>query len=549
MSGILGTAISGLMAFQRSLDTTSHNIANVNTEGYSRQRTELSTMPAQFSGAGGYMGAGVQVTDITRSYDQFISAQLRSSASGFGEADKLQSMARQVDFIVADDDSGLASSLSAFFKSVNDVAGDPTSIPIRQVMLGEADSLANHFNMMAGQLDSLRNQVNVDMQSMVNEINLLASGIADLNKRIASDIGQSSGSSMPNDLLDGRDLMLQKLAKLTNVSAVDQQDGTVSVFIGQGQSLVLGMNVSPVSLKPSNSEPERQQVFIGDQNVSKFITGGELAGVMRFRDEILNPAQQQLGLVAAGLSVQFNALHKQGSDLNGDGGLDLFSMGTPEITVIGDDTFPGGGAVSAVFDPATINQLQASDYRLDYIGGSYSLKRLSDNVNIPISGTFPETVGGIEIDVTTAPTGDASFLIRPTYNAAKNINTEIKDPALIAAAEQVPPGGTALPGDNRNALKLADLESGAFMTGGRSLTQTYGQLVSQIGVAAHSANVSRSAQEILFNRANQARENLAGVNLDEEAANLIKYQNSYQAAAQAVNVARTVFDTMLNAFR
>ncbi|HBA67543.1 MAG TPA: flagellar hook-associated protein FlgK [Methylococcaceae bacterium] len=548
MSGILGTAISGLMAFQRSLDTTSHNIANVNTEGYSRQRTELSTMPAQFTGAG-YIGAGVQIADITRSYDQFISAQLRSSASGFGEADKLQSMARQVDFIVANDETGLAFSLSGFFKSVNDVAGDPTSIPVRQVMLGEADSLANHFNMMAGQLDSLRNQVNVDMQSMVNEINLLASGIADLNKRISSDIGQSSGSKMPNDLLDGRDLMLQKLAKLTNVSVVDQQDGTVSVFIGQGQSLVLGVNTSTVSLKPSNNDPDRQQIFIGDQNVSKFITGGQLAGVMRFRDEILNPAQQQLGLVAAGLSVQFNDLHKEGSDLNGDDGLDLFSMGNPEIAVIGDHTFPGGGAVSAVFDPATINQLQASDYRLDYIGGSYSLTRLSGNVNVPISGTFPETVGGIVIDVTTAPTGDASFLIRPTYHAAKNIKTEIKDPGLIAAAEQVPLGGTAMPGDNRNALKLADLESSAFMTGGRSLTQTYGQLVSQIGVAAHSANVSRTAQEILFNRASQARENLAGVNLDEEAANLIKYQNSYQAAAQAVNVARTLFDTMLNAFR
>lgn len=548
MSGILSTAVSGLMAFQRSLETTSHNIANVNTEGYSRQRVELATKPAQFMGAG-YMGGGVQVTDITRSYDQFISAQLRSSASAFGEADKLQSMAKQIDFVVANDETGLAFSLSEFFKSVNDVAGDPTSIPARQVMLGEADSLASHFNMMAGQLESLRDQVNIDMQSMVNEVNMLASGIADLNKRIAADIGLASGSKMPNDLLDSRDLMLQKLAEKTNVSIVNQSDGSVNVFMGQGQSLVLGANASTISLKPSDSDPDQQQVFIGNQNVTNFITGGQLAGVMRFRDEMLNPAQQQLGLVAAGLSVQFNALHKQGSDLNGNDGVDLFSLGNPEITVVGNNNLPGGGAVSAAFDPATINQLRASDYRLDYIGGNYSLTRLSDNVNIPISGTFPETVGGIEIDVTTAPTGDASFLIRPTFNAAKNIKTEIKDPALIAAAEQVPPGGTALPGDNRNALRLANLESSAFMTGGRSLTQTYGQLVSQIGVTTHSANVSRSAQEILFNRANQARENLAGVNLDEEAANLIKYQNAYQAAAQAISIARTVFDTMLGAFR
>lgn len=548
MSGILGTAISGLMAFQRSLATTSHNITNVNTEGYSRQRTELSSKLPQVTGAG-YVGTGVNIANISRSYDQFISGQLRSSASAFGEADKLKSMASQVDNIVANDETGLAFSLGAFFKSVNDVANDPASIPVRLVMLGEAESLTNHFNMMAGRLESLRNQVNVDMESTVDEINLLAKGIADLNLRIIAEIGRTSGAKMPNDLLDDRDLLLQKLSKKVDVSVINQKDGSISVFIGQGQSLVSGIKSTTISLQRQSNEPDRYQVLTGDQIITKFISGGELAGAIRFRDEVLDPAQQQLGLVAAGLMVQFNLLHQQGADLNGNNGLALFSLSNPEISVVRDDDLPGGGAVEAVFDPSTVNELEASDYQLDFIGGNYTLTRLRDNANIPISGAFPETVGGIAINVTIPPTGDSSFLIRPVFHASKNIKAEIKDPTLVAAAEMVTPGGTVLPGDNRNALRLADLESAAFMIGGRSLTQTYGGLVSQIGVATHSANVSRNAREILLTRASQARENLAGVNLDEEAANLIKYQNSYQAAAQTINVARTLFDTVLGAVR
>lgn len=542
MSGLLGTAVSGLMAFQRSLATTSHNIANVNTEGYSRQRVELAANPAQFIGSG-YVGTGVHIADIGRSYDQFISGHLRSSTSAFGETDKFHAMAGQVDNILANDATGLSPALNSFFNAVNDVADDPTSIPARQVMLSEADSLASQFNRVSGQFDALRSQVNKDMQSIVDEINSIAASIADLNNRIVNDIGRTSGRQMPNDLLDERDLYLQKLAEKVDVSVVNQENGAVSVFIGQGQSLVLGMNTSTVSLESSSSDPFHRQIMIGDQNVTKFITGGQLAGVMRFRDEVLDPAQQQLGLVAAGLSVQFNDLHKQGFDLNGDAGVDLFSVGSPEITVMADSNYSGGGTLTAVFDPATIDQLQASDYRLDYIGGSFSLTRLSDNTNIPLS-SFPETVGGIEINVTSLPAGDASFLIRPTFYTANNIRSEIKDPAKIAAADE-----TGLPGDNRNALRLAGIESMPFMFGGKSLTQSYGQLVSQVGTVTHSAKVSRGAREVVLNRAAEARENLAGVNLDEEAANLIKFQNSYQAAAQSISVARTTFDALLSAVR
>ena len=189
--GILGTAVSGLMAFQRSLDTTSHNIANVNTEGYSRQRAELGTMPGQYTGAG-YVGSGVKIENITRSYDEFINKQLRSSTSAFGEMDKYHMMATQVDNIMADDNTGLSPALKAFFNSVNDVANDPSAIPARQVMLAEAETLTTQFNRLANRLGEFRDQVNTDLQGAVEEINTLAQGIAELNEKIVTGIGRAS---------------------------------------------------------------------------------------------------------------------------------------------------------------------------------------------------------------------------------------------------------------------------------------------------------------------------------------------------------------------
>jgi len=206
---------------------------------------------------------------------------------------------------------------------------------------------------------------------------------------------------------------------------------------------------------------------------------------------------------------------------------------------------PGGGAVSAVYDPANTGKLQASDYRLDYDGSNYTLTRLSDNQAVH-TGALPADVDGMTLTETTAPAGVSSFLIRPTFSAAKMINANISDPRAIAAAS----APATLPGDNTNALKLAQLERDSSLLGGKATySDAYGQLVSQVGTLTHAAKISRSAQEVLLNQATQARENLAGVNLDEEAANLIKFQNSYQAAAQAIAVANSLFDTLIGAVR
>lgn len=543
-TGILGTAITGLMAFQRSLDTTSHNIANVNTEGYSRQRVELGTMPAEYTGAG-YVGNGVKIENIARIYDDFVNKQLRSSTSAFGEADKFYAMATQVDNIMADDDSGLAPMLKSFFNAVNDAASDPTSIPARQAMLSEAEMLNDRFHTIAGRLNSFRDQVNSDLKVSVDEINSLAQEIAELNKQIVAGIGRTSGERFPNDLLDKRDLLLNKLAEQVDVSVVPQDDGAVNVFIGQGQALVLAGRASTMSLVESGFDVNHKDIEINGEQVTRFITGGELGGVLRFRDEILDPAQKQLGIVAAGLTVEFNAQHRQGFDLNGVTGQDFFAPLQP--AVIEDPAFNSGGDIDVVFDGGSLDKLQASDYRLDYDGSSYTLTRLSDQFEVFSGAGLPQTVDGMIFSEVTAPSGADSFLIRPTFNAAEDmaLDSSMDNPNKIALAQAL----DGLPGDNRNALALAALELKPGMSAGKTLDQIYGQLVSKIGGQTRSAEVSQNAQQALLNQATEERENLSGVNLDEEAANLIKFQNAYQASAQTITVARTIFDTLIGAVR
>jgi len=551
MSGILGTAVSGLMAFQRSLDTTSHNIANVNTEGYSRQRVDLTTNTPNLSG-GHYIGQGVKISAVTRNYDQYISNQLTSSTSAFGESDVLATMAARVDNIVSSEATGLSSSLKSFFNAANGVANDPSSIPARQVLTSESNSLAQQFNRLSAKFDGMNSEANSQMQGTADDINIYAENLAELNGKIALEASRTGSNRLPLDLLDQRDVLVNKIAAKVSVLATPQQDGTVNVFIGKGQPLVLGSSSSKLSLSASSTNPSRKEVTLGGQQISKDITGGELSGAIKFRDEILEPAQQQLGLVAAGIAVQFNSLHSTGFDLNGDAGTNMFSFGTPALNVPVTSKPGSVGSVTASYDPSTMGQLTPSDYELNYDGSNFALKRLSDNTVTTFAGPPPSTIAGPGFTITTSAsvTANDSFVIKPTFEAAQKMKALITDPAKIAAAGTTGGSGLPVPGDNTVALSLANLEKASTLSGGKStISSAYGQLVSQVGTQTHSAKVSSSAQEVLLNHAQQDRENLAGVNLDEEAANLIKFQQSYQAAAQVVSVANTLFDSLMAAVR
>ena len=546
-SSILDIAASALRTTQKQLDTTGHNIANVNTEGYSRQRVQTATREPQFSGFG-YLGTGVQATSIRRNYDDFLTNRLRQATTGYSDIDTFHRLTTQIDDMVADPDLGVSSAMQNFFNAVHDVADDPTSIPARQTLLTEAGTLTDRFNTLDARLKEIGNQSRHDLQNNLKEVNSLAGEIAALNAKIVYEQGKSQGKP-PNDLLDKRDQLIMQLAEKVDVTPVSQDNGAINVFIGNGQQLVADSHASQLGLKPNDLDPNVQEVTLTSGSdtltITSTLSGGELGGLLRFQNDVLTPSENKLGRLAASLAGEFNQIHEAGYDLDGNTGTSFFNLGSPPISVLQNGT----GTVSASYDTATLSNLQASDYRLDYDGSNYTLTRLSDQTKTTLNASdFPHTQDGIKIAVTSAPTGPASFLIRPTADAAAKINLAISDPRAIAAAASDTSGGAV--GDNGNALSLAGLESAKKMLGGNATFQdSYGQLVAEVGTQTRSAQISRSAHETLKQQATQAREEVSGVNLDEEAANLLRFQQAYQAAAQVISVASQTFDTLLGAVR
>lgn len=426
-------------------------------------------------------------------------------------------------------------------------------------MLSQADTLAHQFNTQAARLGALREQVNTNIDTAIKEANGYIKEIADLNVKIVTDIGRSSGRQLPNELMDQRDLLLNKVAEKMDISVIPQQDGSVSVFAGQGQMLVQNDYAATLSVQSASSDLDHKQIMLSGQDITQLLSGGEIYGNLRFRDQVLDPAQRQLGLLSTGLATEFNNIHTAGTDLNNDPGLELFTLDAPlpEVQVLGTTRNPVTVAASFVKPTSALN-LGAS-YRLEVTStgpDTFKLTNLTDNsVTAGLSAADllapnPATAAanGFNIDFAGGPlsVGD-SFQISPSFNAAEMIKL---NPAITSAKQIAAANSLNAPGDNRNALKLAELESKTLMLGGKSsFTQVYGQLVAEVGSKTHAAQVSRSAQDVLLKQATGTRENLAGVNLDEEAANLIKFQNSYQAAAKAVSVASTLFDTLIGAVR
>lgn len=576
VGSMLNIAKSGLMAFQRSIETTSHNISNIDTEGYSRQRVNLATKSPQLTG-GGYMGTGVDVNNIARSYDYFINGQLRSSTSAFGEVDTFKSYASQVDNLMADSDTGLQPSLQGFFKAVNDVANDPTSIPARSVMLNQGEALTQRFGLIQNRYQHLREQVNGELENMTSTLSSYTRSIADLNHRISTDVGRANGAQQPNDLLDKRDVLVNKLAELVDITVLPKDNGMISIVMTNGQPLVLEGEDFEFGTQPNPLDPTQLEVTMNPQNeqphvISHLLMGGKMAGTLRFRNEILDPAQQKLGAIAASVFMEVNALHKSGFDLDGQAGDAFFKIqGSQEIPVMAMTGNQGSATLSAGFNDTLLNptgassaDLDTSDYLLKFDGAAYTLTRLEDNTDIALTASvgFPATLTptnpnvklpGMALNISAAPAAGDQFFIRPTFHLAENLQMNISDPRKIAAATNIGKDGVtvisgSMPGDNRNALKLAELLDKPTLFGHTtSLQEAYSQIVSDVGGLTHTANVSASAQEALLQRANEARENIAGVNLDEEAANLIKFQQSYQAAAQAISTASSLFDSLMGA--
>lgn len=629
MADLLNTSISGLLAFQRALDVTSHNITNANTPGYSRQLPDFQTRTPQYLG-GNWMGSGADVAAVNRAYDNFLSTQARSASSAYNQSNTYATQAARVSNLFGDTTTGLSAAMQKFVNSLQAVSDSPNSTAARQTMLAEAQTLVERLKSYDSSLKSLDSQVNASIGSEADTISSLARGIADLNKQISSGYAQSGQA--PNDLLDQRDKLIDELATHVNVSVVKTDDNQLNVFIGSGQPLVVGGDPAKVVATSDPYDPTRKrlavQSSIGTIDITGSIAGGSLGGLLNFRTEMLDPARNTIGKLSVALSDVMNEQHNAGMDLNGDLGEDFFSVGDVVVRSHTNNT----GNAEATVTRTDAGALTNSDYILTNTAGGWSLRRADTGAVVPMTGTGaagdPFVADGMSIVVSgTASVGD-SLKIMPTTGAVSGMRVLITDPNEIAAAAPIvaqatagnqgnatisagevlnptnpnlrtattitftsatsyqvsgdptvytyTPGadidangwrveinGTPVAGDsfsvrdnsngtgdNRNMLLLAGLMNEPVMNNGQtSVSQGIGQFVGDIGVKTNQAQMTAAAQKVVSEESQQAMQSVSGVNLDEEAANLLRYQQAYMAISQMIRVADSCFQSVLEATR
>ncbi len=655
----LNIGISGLLSSQAAITTTSNNIANVNTEGYSRQFVDFATNQPNFIG-GNFIGAGVSTSNVKRVFDELALLDLRTNISSFNDLDAYASQANRIDQVVADPSTGLSPAIQGFFDAIQAVADDPGSVASRQSVFSQADLLINRFNLLNDRLVAQRETINNELENLTGQISALGQSIANINRDIVVALGRATGQAQPNDLLDKRDNLINELSQLVRVSTVEQDDGGINVFIGNGQTLVIGNTANTLTTNANESDPFNDQIELSIAGTNRIVTGelngGQVGGLLRYRQDQLQPAIDRLALIAMGLSESVNEQHRLGMDLNsalgGDFFTDINSTSATQQRVFASTTNAGTAVLDMAIDD--ISLITADGYTLEYDTGTTTATIRDASTNAVVdtfiaTNFFPVTYTSATLGFTLTFSAGAlsdgdTYTLSPTRGAVENLGRELTDVSQFAAAFPVsaasslsnggtgeivgttitdttnasftttagaltPPvrfeftgpntynvvnattsavlaagvayttnqtndmlaqAGLSLGydvqisgnvatgdvfsadyntsgrGDNRNALLLANIQTENVLNqGSTTLQEAYGLLVAEVGTTTNENQISLNASESLL-RQNQARlEEVSGVNLDEEAAKLIRFQQSYQAAARIISTSSVIFDTLI----
>lgn len=631
MGDMLSTAVSGLLAFQQALDVTSNNISNSATPGYSVENIELAEQPGVSSGAG-FFGNGVNVQSVTRSYDEMLASQVRSSQSSYSSFNTLSTQAAQIDNMLSSSSTGLTASLQSFVNTLQSLSTAPASTAQRQVVISQAQALTTQLQSYQSQLETQGTDIESQIGTTVTQINTIASNIASLNGQIAA---ASGGGQTPNQLMDQRDALVDQLSQYVSVNAVTQSNGEMDIYIGSGQPLVTNGSAQTLTATPDPNDASESDIGIAGgngsvTNITSQINGGTLGGLLTTRSQVLDPTENALGQIAVGLATVMNQQQASGMDLTGAQGQPMFAVGPPQV-------LPSTGNTGSATVDATITNLSAlttDNYKLTYSGSAWELQDTTSGQSVTMTGSGtsadPFQAAGMSIVVNGTPNTNDNYVINPTAGAVDGMSVLLTAPSQIAAAslgtstaatgntgtgtistptitdpatwtsgaytvaftsatqyqvtdsggnvvtsgtytsgspisfngEQVSISGSpasgdtftvsannsANSGDNTNALAMAaDLTSSILDGGTTSLNAAANNLVSATGVLTAQAQANATAQQSVNQTATDARSNLSGVSLDDEAAKMLQYQQAYQACAQMIQSSQTIFNSLISA--
>ncbi|KFF64974.1 flagellar hook-associated protein FlgK [Pectobacterium brasiliense] len=562
MSNLINTAMSGLKGAQVALSTVSNNISNQAVTGYSRQNAILEQATSSSTSAG-YIGNGVNVVSINRQYNEFITNQLRSAQTTSSSVSAYYEQISKIDNLLASSTTSLSSTIQGFFSNLQNLTSNAGDSSTRQTVLGKAEGLVNQFKVTDKYLRDMDSGLNTQIQSTVGQINTYTDQIASLNNEITKLMGANSGT-MPNDLLDQRDLLVDQLNKLVGVD-VTVQDGTVyNVALKNGTNLVQAGTSNQLVAISSSIDPSRLTIGYKDRtndvvtlNESS-LTGGSLGGLIAFRSETLDEARNQLGQLALAFADAFNAQHQKGFDHDGVKGGDFFSFGK---AVVLDDSKNAGNAVLTPSYTDT-KDVQATNYSVKYDGASWQVTRLSDNSKFTATVDTSDNslnFDGIKMTISGTPATNDSFLLKPVNDVITDMSVAISDPNKIAAASvkldsagNPVVDGSGNPvfggvGDNTNAKALLALQNEKIVGGKASASGAYASLVGMIGNQTSTLKINNTSQQNVVKQLTAEQQSVSGVNLDEEYGDLMRYQQYYMANAQVIKTAQSIFDALLAA--
>ena len=661
------TGVSGLLSAQQQLATTGHNIANVNTEGYTRQRAEQNTAIGNYNG-GNYIGSGTYVQDITRIYDQFSYKEQLLNQSNLGNANSISLDLNQLNQIMSFSSEAIGGSIDRFYQAVNGIADNPSDIGLRNIALSQANVLANDFNSVNENLDQLEKSTNGEIEQIASKISQISRELAKMNEQILQnkDLTQAG---QPNDLLDKRDQLITELGEYTSVNTVQDMNGVMTVIIGSGTTLVAGITPLTVGVVAGDPDPMQTELKLIGPNTNVPLEGAKLGGAMaakfEYRDEHVTQARSELNRLAMAVSDTLNQAQSQGLDLNGKQGLGIFSdINTPELE--NSRVLPASknsGSLQAGVTITDVSLVPTNEFTIEYDGTDYIMTNELDGSQTtlvessPGSGVYPTSFGFEFTANSGAPNLNDTFTIRPTENSAALMNVAMTDPKGLAASSAVevtaddnnvsngsvsivnvtnpeiarsftdgtnanltvdvyesapgtfeyrvydaanpPPAATLASGtfaagssavvdmppspavaafqieiggspvgqgalarekftisdafgsgNGSNATFIASTQEQQILGGGKqTFSQALANATSAVGSNASIAEITADTAQSLFTQAFNRNQSKSGVNLDEEAANMLKFQQAYQASSQIISVANTIFDTLLAAAR
>lgn len=467
LPNVMNTGRTGMVAARAAIATTGHNITNANTEGFSRQRVELSTTVPEKGIAKGMVGRGVQIDRVGRVNDEYLEKQLRNGGREMAHMEEKDFVLRQVEDVFNEmGGDGLNRLMSRFFNEFRNLANDPNSEAVRQAVREATQALVNDFRRVHKQIDEIRSHIDSRLSGYATEINATLQEVKELNHKIKAI--EVDGTS-PNDLLDMRDRALKKLASFMDITTHKDEHGSVNVDLKGVGPLVVGSQAEQFYVerskanehgKPENSV-DLKTTASANSNITQSIRAGKLGALLQVRDQALSVVQDRLDELAFNITNAVNQIHSQGYTRSGAQGVDFFKP------------------------------LASKERASQFIGLSDAVSRNAGNI---ASAALPDA-----------------------------------------------------PSDNRIAIALSGLQNAKLMGNGTvSVDDWYNSIVSDVGVLTAKNRATMNQQQTIVTQLNKLRDQLSGVSIDEETANLLQFQHTFDASAKVIQVADEMLETILN---